>query len=393
MTGEHLPKQVILRKKEDRRILAGHPWVFSNEVRETLGEPGPGDVVELRSAGGASLGIGFYNPHSLIAFRRLSPVLEPVDTDLFRRRISRAASLRGGLHPDGSVYRLVHGESDYLPGLVVDRYNDLLSVQTLSFGMNLHLPEICDVLEELYHPAGIVERNESPMRLLEQLPQQKGILRGKAEPTVISEYGLKFRVDVLNGQKTGFFLDQRENRIAARRYCRDATVLDCFCNDGGFALHAVAAGARSALGVDISREAVGRARENAGLNGLQADFEEADVFEKLEQLGSSGTQFDVVILDPPSFAKSRKSVPSARKGYRDLNAAAMKVLRRGGILLTSSCSHHIDPETFLDTVSESARRAVRELQLLDWRGAAPDHPVLPGVPETRYLKFAVCCIW
>jgi 23S rRNA (cytosine1962-C5)-methyltransferase len=388
-----LQKHIILKKKEDRRVLAGHPWVFSNEIQEIKGSPVSGDIVELIGAGGRSLGIGFYNAHSLIAFRLLSAQITEIDHEFFRMRITAALALRRKLYPDGSTFRLIHGESDFLPGLVVDKFNEYLCVQTFSFGMDVRLPMICDVLEEVVKPTGIVERNESSLRTLEQLPQKQSILRGTADQTTLVEHGIQYRIDPLKGQKTGFFLDQRDNRASIRQFSNGVEVLDCFCNDGGFALNAALAGASTVTGIDASEEACKRARENARLNGLRGPvFEHADVFEKLKQLHEQGRKYDVIVLDPPSFARNKKTVPAARRGYRDLHIAALDVLRVGGFLLTASCSHHIEPDVFLDIVDESVRKVGRRLQLLEWRGAAPDHPVLPRVPETRYLTFAVCRI-
>ncbi|MBP1649681.1 MAG: Fmu (Sun) domain protein [Bacteroidetes bacterium] len=390
MSAPHLLKQIILRKNEEHRIVGGHPWVFSNEIRDTRGSPAMGDVVELLTAGGLTLGIGIYNPHSLIAFRLLSGTIEEIDTDFFQSRITRALDLRRTLYPDSSTYRLVHGEGDFLPGLVIDRFNEFCVVQTVSHGMDLRLPMICDALESVLSPKGIVERNESPMRTLEQLPQKKGVLRGEAGKPTISLEGLLFQMDVLEGQKTGFFLDQRENRGAIARFSKNAEVLDCFCNDGGFSLSAARAGASSVTGLDSSEEAITNAMENARLNGLTAvRFEQADVFEALGALAKKGARFDLLVLDPPSFARSRKNVQTARKGYKELHTGAFRLLKKGGILATASCSHHIDPDVFLSIVDDTARKAERRIQLLEWRGAAPDHPTLPSVPETRYLKFGI----
>lgn len=390
MNVPNLPKQLVLKKNEEHRVIAGHPWVFSNEVQEVKGEPAIGDVVELRSARGLSLGIGFYNPHSLIAFRLLSRTIEEIDYAFFEKRIASALELRRTLYPDSETFRVVHGEGDFLPGLVIDRYNDFFSVQTFAFGMDARLPMICDVLESLLNPKCIVERNESPLRLLERLEQKKGVLRGSVSTTVIEEHGLRYEVDLLEGQKTGFFLDQRENRMLIRQLAKSHSVLDCFCNDGGFALNAAAGEARSVVGIDISEEAITRARHNAAINNLTSvQFEQHDVFDRLDQYRSEGTQFDMVVLDPPAFTKNRKTVPAAKKGYKDLHTKAFAVLRKGGILLTASCSHHLEPEVFLSVIDESARKTGRTLQMLGWRGAAPDHPTLPNVPETRYLKFGV----
>lgn len=382
--------KLILKNKEEGRILAGHPWVFSNEIREVKGSPQIGDVVELLAANGKSLGIGFYNPHSLIAFRLLSPQIEDINIDFFQKRITQALELRRKLYPLSETFRLVHSESDFLPGLVVDKYNEYFSIQTFSYGMDARLEMICDVLDSLFHPKGIVERNESGMRELETLSQKKSTLRGSVTATTVHDGDLKFMVDVIEGQKTGFFLDQRENRPTVRRFSQGADVLDCFCNEGGFALHAAKAGATSVLGIDASAEAVRRAVDNAKMNELtNVRFEQADVFEKLKQFASEGRKFDIVVLDPPSFTKSKKNVRAAKQGYKELHSSAFRILKTGGILLTASCSHHLESEVFLDIVDSTARKAGRTVQLLDWRGAAPDHPVLQAMPETRYLKFAI----
>ena len=390
MQQTHLSRQIILRNKEEKRIAAGHPWAFSNEVRETRGSPAAGDVVELVAASGLSLGIGLYNPHSLIAFRLLSSTVVDIDHQFFQRRLGDARNLRERLYPGETVYRLVHGEGDFLPGLVIDRYNDQFAVQTVSFGMDMRLPVICDVLREMFQPACILARNDSPLRALENLPAGRTVLYGEPSPTTITERGLRYTVDLREGQKTGFFLDQRENRGVLERYSRGQRVLDAFCNDGGFALTAARAGAADVLGIDISPEAVARARANALLNGItSACFEEADVFVRLKELAATGKKFDVVVLDPPSFTRSRKNVQTARKGYRALHGTALALIPEGGVLMTASCSHHILPDVFREIVDDAARAAGRRLQLLDWRGAAPDHPVLPAVPETVYLKMGV----
>ncbi len=390
MAHTHLAAQVVLKKNEDRRIVRGHPWVFSNEIREMRGSPAIGDVVEVLTAGGLTIGSGFFNPHSLIAVRVLSPVVEEIDADFFRGRLRQALELRRRLYPDAETYRLVNGEADFLPGLVIDKFNDQVVVQTLSYGMDVRLPVICDLLEELLHPGAIVERNEASFRAMELLPQKKGVLRGSAAPTEITENGVLYTVDVLGGQKTGFFLDQRENRALVGRWSRGMNVLDCFSNEGGFALNAARGGAASVLGVDSSEEAVAAAGGNAARNKIETvRFERGDVFEVLVKLREEGKLFDFIVLDPPSFARNRKTVPAARKGYRDLHARAFRVLASGGLLATASCSHHIEPEAFLEDIETAARRQGRRLQLLEWRGAAPDHPTLPSVPETAYLKFGL----
>ena len=391
MNDQHLPARIILKKNEDLRVVKGHPWVFSNEIQEITGGPAIGDVVEVVSAGRKVVGIGFYNPHSLIAVRLLSRMLEEIDAAFFQKRLERALELRLRLYPDADAFRLVHGESDYLPGLVIDRFKDHLSVQTLSYGMDARLSTICDVLEELLHPAAIIERNETSLRTMEHLPPRKGVLRGTpAGRIVFSENGILYEIDPMGGQKTGFFLDQRENRLLVARLCRNARVLDCYCNDGGFALNAARGGAESVVGIDSSNEAVAAAKRNAELNNfVTTSFCCEEATDALNRFGNEGKTFDVAILDPPSFTRNKKSVPSARQGYRELNARALRLVKTGGYLATASCSHHIEPQAFLDDLTVAARKSNKRLQMIEWRGASPDHPTIPTVPETSYLKFAV----
>jgi 23S rRNA (cytosine1962-C5)-methyltransferase len=390
MNNPHLELRVQLKKKEELRIVAGHPWVFSNEIETITGSPQAGDIVEVLTAGGKIVGVGLFHPHSLIAVRLLSTRVEEIDRSFFQRRIEQALALRTILYPDSGVFRLINGESDFLPGLVVDKFDSVLIVQTFSCGMDCRLPMICEALDLVFHPACIVERNESPLRGLESLPERKGVLAGSPSELVLDDSGLRFFFHPLEGQKTGYFLDQRENRLLARRYSAGARVLDCFCNDGGFALNAARGGARSVLAIDASAEEIRRAERNADLNGDHViTFEVDDVFGRLKSLLTKDERFDLVVLDPPSFTRNRKTVPAAKRGYRELHEGSFRLLRKGGILLTASCSHHIEPDTFMGVIQDAANRADRKLQLLDWRGASPDHPVLPGVPETRYLKFGV----
>jgi 23S rRNA (cytosine1962-C5)-methyltransferase len=388
-----MKKQIILRKNEEHRILAGHQWVFSNEIKTIKGNPESGDVVELLRYDEKFLGVGFFNPHSLIACRLLSREHESITFEFFERRITQALNLRKRLYPEAESFRLIHGEGDFLPGLIIDKYNEFLSIQTLSVGMDRRLTLICDVLESIFHPKAIVERNESTLRSLEQLPLQKGVLRGTVGQTIISENGLKFKVDLMNSQKTGFFLDQRENRKAVQRYARHATVLDCFCNEGGFSLYAAAAKATSVSGIDISETAIANAKVNSTINEVSnVRFEVGDVFDRLSKLQEAGSRFDIVILDPPSFSRNRKSVATALKGYKEINTGALRLINPGGILVTASCSHHVTEDSFLETVEAGARAAHRSLQLLEFRGASPDHPTLSTMPETKYLKFAIFAV-
>ena len=401
--GHHVNKFITLRKNEDHRIINGHLWAFSNEIDpdasgETTptekppaaaGEPQAGDIVGLRNHAGKFLGIGFYSPHSLIAFRLLTRTEEEIDFQFFRKRIESALALRKRLYPEAETFRLVHGESDFLPGLIIDKYNEHFSLQIFSAGMEKRLTLICDVLESLFHPAAIVERNDSQTRALEGLELRKGVLRGSPGTVTFSEYGIKYCVDLLEGQKTGFFLDQRENRKAIRRYARGGNVLDCFCNEGGFGLHAAYAEARNVTAVDISDQAIQRAYVNASLNNLKVNWVVKDAFEFLREAVNRNERYDLIILDPPSFAKNKKTIPTAKRGYKELHTLVFQLLPPGGILATASCSHHIYEQVFLDIINECAGDAGRNLSLLEWRGAAPDHPVIPAMQETRYLKFGI----
>jgi len=382
--------RVLLNPREEGRILRGHRWVFSNEIARVEGGPAAGDVVEVARQDGRLLGLGLYNPATLIAVRMLTDRRESIDTDFLASRIRRALVLRKRLYPDSSSFRLVHGESDDLPGLIVDRYEDCLSVQTLCVGMDRMKDRLCDALEDVLHPRSIVERNESHLREREGLDRRSGVLRGDAPGVVeIHEADLRFSVDPLAGQKTGFYFDQRENRLYLRRFASGARVLDAFCNDGAFALHAAKAGASAVLGLDIAPGAVTRAGDNAVLNGLEdrCQFETVEAGAALDALHARAERFDVIILDPPSFTRTRKNVPAAKKGYEEINRKAMRILRRGGILASASCSFHITDETFMGCIQEAAFRTTRTLRLLEWRSQAPDHPILPAMPETRYLKF------
>lgn len=384
---------VTLKKREERRLLSGHLWIFSNEISSIDGDPATGDVVGIRRHDGKHLGVGFFHPHSLIAVRFLSPERREADIAFFRERIGAAVALRDRIMPGEQTVRLVHGESDLLPGLIVDRYGPSLSVQTLSAGMDVRLPMICDVLEEILHPACIIGRNDAPVRALEHLPQTVSVLRGSYEPTAVSEHGLQYSVNLLEGQKTGLFLDQKLNRLNVRRYSKDRMVLDCFCNDGGFAMNALTGEASTVEGIDISSDSVQRAAANASANALtRISFTAGDVFDVLRERARANTTYDLIILDPPSFTKSKKTLATALHGYRTINTLALRMLRPGGILVTASCSHHVDRDTFQSVIQESAVRSGRAAQLLEFHGASPDHPVHPAMPETSYLKLAIVAV-
>ena len=386
-----MKNQIVLKKNEEHRITAGHQWVFSNEIPSLRGTPETGEVVELLRHDQKLLGLGFYHPHSLIAFRFLTSEQEEIGFGFFEKRIQQALALRQRLYPGAETFRLTHGESDFLPGLILDKYNEYISLQILSAGMDKQTELICDVLESMFHPKAIVARNDAAIRTLEELPLEKKVLRGNSGITIIDD-GVKFEIDVLNGQKTGFFLDQCENRKAIQRYAVGGAVLDCFCNEGGFALHAASAKAASVRGIDISESAIAKAKVNARLNSAAVEFETGDVSEALKILGEKNKKFDMVILDPPSFTKSKKNIPAALRGYKDLNAAALRLINTGGFLATASCSHHITEDGFLSTIEQAAIKAKRDVQLLEFAGAAPDHPVIPAMPETKYLKFAIVAV-
>ena len=386
-----MKKIIKLKKSEEKRILNGHLWVFSNEVQDIRGEPSTGDIVEVRKNSGEFLGKGFFNPNSLIAIRLLTYLDEEIDFKFFQKRIEAAYSFRKKIYPNYKSYRVVYGESDFLPGLIVDKYNDYLSIQVYSAGVEKYLTLICDVLESVFKPKGIIERSESPLRELEGLQPKKQILRGKIEKVMIGENNLNFYVDLVEGQKTGFYFDQRENRLFIRKYSSGARVLDCFCNDGGFALNAAVGGATEVLGIDISESAIKRAQYNATANDLsdKCEFLKNDVFDFLKAAETKNDVYDLIILDPPSFTKSRKNISTAKVGYRNINSKAMKLLSPDGILATASCSHHIDDLMFLDIINSSAKIAKRKVRLLEFHTAAPDHPILLSMPETKYLKFAI----
>ena len=386
-----MKNQIVLKKNEEHRIAAGHQWVFSNEIASLRGTPETGEVIELLRHDQKFLGLGFYHPHSLIAFRFLTSEPEEIGFGFFEKRIQRALTLRHKLYPGAESFRLVHGEGDFLPGLIIDKFNEFISMQILSAGMEKQTDILCDVLETMFHPKAIVARNDAAIRTLEELPIEKKVLRGNTGMTIIDD-GVKFEVDVFNGQKTGFFLDQRENRKAIHRYAIGGTVLDCFCNEGGFALNAASAKAASVRGIDISESAIAKAKVNARLNSAAVEFETGDVSETLKSLGEKIKKFDMLILDPPSFTKSKKNIPAALRGYKELNAAAMRMVNSSGFLVTASCSHHITEDGFLSAIEQAAVKAKRYVQLLEFRGAAPDHPVIPAMPETKYLKFAIFAV-
>lgn len=381
---------ITLRKNEERRIRNGHPWVFSNEIASIDGPREAGATAELLDAGGCLIGVGHYNPHSLIAFRLLSRQREEIDSvTFFEKRIRAALAHRQALYPDLQTFRAVYGESDHLPGLVVDKYEDCLSIQLLSAGMEHRRPLIVAALQTVFAPQGIIARNDVAVRGLEGLPETVELLAGAIpEQLEIRENGLRFRVNLREGQKTGGFLDQKENHLLLQKICREQRVLDCFCYSGGWAIHAGHFGAASVLGLDISARAVAQAAENAALNGLggRVHFEECDAFERLRTLKQEGQRFGVVVMDPPAFVKSRKNIAEATKGYLTVNRRAMELLEPGGYLITCSCSFHMGRDQFREMLVQASRQARREVRLVATCAQSPDHPVLLSFPESEYLK-------
>lgn len=384
--------QVFLKPHEHRRIKDGHLWAFSNEIANIEGDPSPGGLIELRDSRQAFLGIGYYNAHSLITVRLLTREKEEIDHSFFSRRIREALVYRQRVLPGAQAFRLLFGESDGLPGLVVDCYRDQLVLQCFSLGIENLLSPICEALIDILSPKLIYERNDIPLRHLEGLPQRKGLLRGApVEPLTISLNGLSVVVDIQNGQKTGLFLDQAQNHSAVASYSKGRKVLDCFSYQGGFAFACAKAGATSVMAVDESKPALEIADNNSDRNGLQDIIEwfQADAFEVLRDQVQRREQFDLIILDPPSFAKSKSDLPQARKALREINIQAMKLLSRSGILATCTCSHHISDEDFLVLLRSASGDADRSFRILEWRAQSPDHPILLSMPETHYLKCVI----
>ncbi|MEW6113258.1 MAG: class I SAM-dependent rRNA methyltransferase [Thermodesulfobacteriota bacterium] len=382
---------IVLKPRADRRIRGGHLWVFANEIADPrVSDLEPGSLHELHDAAGQFLGVVYANPASLIAARILSRRKTSIDSGFFLNRIQSALDFRKRLFPNRSSYRLVFAESDLLPGLIVDRYGDIVVVQALTAGMERLLDEIVDAITEVLAPAGVFLRNDSSFRLLEGLPLEKRLLAGTVPERVeIESRGLRFAIDVVNGQKTGFFLDQESNRELMYRYVAPGMkVLDLFCYTGAWALHALAAGAERATGVDSSRGALELATRSAALNSFTDRFL-AVRDHAVDFLKKTRESWDLVVVDPPAFIKTRSQMREGKKGYIDVNRRALRALKPGGILITCSCSHHVDLGLFEEVLISASRQSGRTLRILDVRGQGSDHPVLLDMPETRYLKVLV----
>lgn len=384
--------KVILKKKISQRVISGHPWIFANEVNIVENEVKPGETVEVFTHDKKFVGKGYINPQSQILVRLLTrDKQETVNEEFFYRRLLQAWQYRQQL---GYVEncRLIFGEADYLPQLIIDKFNDYFVIQTLALGIDVWKPAIVAALEKIFRPKGIYERNDVPVRELEGLPQQKGFLSAPFDTKItIKENGLQFMVDIENGQKTGYFLDQQDNRRAIQHIVKGADVLGAFTYTGTFEIHAAHYGARSVLGLDISENAVAQANRNAQLNGYEkiCRFECDNAFDVLKQWSKEGRQYDVVMLDPPSFTKTRENIQKAITGYKEINLRGMKLVKPGGFLVTSSCTNLIQPELFLEIIQLAAKDARRKLRQVTFQTQAADHPIVWGWENTQYLKFLI----
>jgi 23S rRNA (cytosine1962-C5)-methyltransferase len=382
---------VIISRKGAERARAGHLWIYRSDLidRGDGDAPAAGTVVHVRDERGRFVGSALYSDRSQIALRLLTWREETIDRDWWRARLGASIARRAGLEHEAEAFRLVYAEGDALPSLIVDRYGDLVVLQTLSQGTEAVREMLVDLLVELLNPRAVVERNDVRVRALEGLPLRAGVVYGEAPAEMeVVQHGTRFRIAPLGGQKTGAFLDQRENHLAARRFAR-GRALDCFTFNGAFALH-MAEVCESVIGLDISQEAVAASRRNAELNNRSnVEFREANVFDALREMQDAGERFDTIVLDPPAFAKNRASVRAAARGYKEINLRALKLLNPNGVLITCTCSYHMTEPQFHEVVAEAAADARRRLQIVEKRIQSSDHPVLVGVPETLYLKCVI----
>jgi 23S rRNA (cytosine1962-C5)-methyltransferase len=384
--------KVVLRKTVGNRILNGHPWIYSNEINLMEDTMQGGEVAEVFTHDGKFVGSGYVNPRSTITVRLLTRKKdELINEDFFYNRLKEAWLYRQKLGYTENC-RLIFGEADDLPQLIIDKFNDYFVLQTLALGIDVWKPAIVKALEKIFSPKGIYERNDVPVRELEGLAQQKGFLSALFDTRVeIMENGLRFIVDFEKGQKTGYFLDQQDNRRAIKHIVKGADVLGAFCYTGTFEIHAAHYGAKSVLGLDISKSAVDQATENAELNGLQdiCRFQEINAFDALKQWTKEDKKWDVVMLDPPSFAKTRDNIKNAISGYKEINLRGMKLIKPGGFLVTSSCTNLVQPELFLEIIDTAAKDAKRRLRQVEFRTQSADHPIMRGMENTNYLKFLI----
>ncbi|MBI4866460.1 MAG: class I SAM-dependent rRNA methyltransferase [Candidatus Wallbacteria bacterium] len=383
---------ITLKKSEERRIRAGHLWIFSNEIETIDGKAQPGALAVVKSATGHFVGLGYHNRASLIACRILTRHQDTIDEAFFAKRLKAALALRQAWYPGETAYRLVFSEGDFLPGFIADRYGDTVAVQTTTAGAEELLPMFLEALRRAVSPRVIVLRNDTSARALEGLASYVKLAHGELEgPLEAVIDGLRYKVDPLAGQKTGFYFDQRDNRVLAARLCEGKRVLDAYCYTGSWALSAARAGAQSVTAVDSSGPALALGRENFLANGLADRIEplEKDVPAFLDQARETGRSFDVVFLDPPPFARTKKDLKEALVAYERINRKALELVSEGGYLVTSSCSYHVSAEDFVRTLARAAAPTGRSLRMLELRGQSHDHPAVPAMPETRYLKCAI----
>lgn len=383
---------VYLKRKISPRVVNGHPWIFNNEVEKVEGDPAGGEIVTVFTYDKKFVGKGYYNPRSQIVVRLLSrDKKDEINEQFFHNRIAQCWEYRKKLGYTENC-RLVFGEADSLPQLIIDKFNDYFVIQTLALGIDVWKPAIVKAINNIFQPKGIYERNDVPVRELEGLPQQKGFLSAPFDTKIIiNENGLKFHVDIENGQKTGYFLDQQDNRRAIQHIVKGADVLGAFTYTGTFEIHAAHYGAKSVLGLDISENAVQQANKNAVLNGLDkiCHFETANAFDVLKQWGKDGRQYDVVMLDPPAFTKSRETIQKAITGYKEINLRGMKLVKPGGFLVTSSCTNLVHAELFLQIIDMAAKDARRKIRQVVFQAQAADHPIIWELENTQYLKFLI----
>ncbi len=387
-----MTSKILLQRGKGYRVESGHPWIYGNEIDKTEGSPVDGSIVDVFNFKQKFIGRGYYNSRSQITVRLLTRnFAETIDDTFFLNKIKEAKARREEWGYTEN-YRVVFGESDGLPSLVIDKFGKIIVWQILTLGMEQWKHAIQEAIITLFQPEGIYERNDVPVRVLEGLTERKGFVSAPFPVKfVIKEPdAVKFWVDVENGQKTGFFLDQKENRMSIKPYVKDRNVLDCFCYTGSFSMYAAAYGAKKVLGLDISEDAVERARENALLNNFtQCTFEARNTFDALTQYHRNQQKFDTIILDPPAFTKSRNNIQSALKGYKEINLKALKILSKGGYLITCTCSHFIEPELFRGVIDEAAQDAGIQVRQMEYRIQSKDHPYIWGIEETLYLKFYV----
>ncbi len=381
---------VLLRKNEERRIKQGHLWIFSNEITKVEGDISNGDLVQVYDSKNNFTGSGFYNGNSLIAVRIISNE-ELVDLEnLFRSRLHSAYEFRKNIYPKRESFRMIFSESDYLPGLIIDKYNDTFVLQVYSAGIEKNIESIVKILTEDFSAKSIFTKGEEYFRKLEGLPGENKVYLGEMNEEIIYDGRVKYKINFATAHKTGFYFDQCDNREFFGKFCENQSVLDCFCNAGGFGLHAAHGNAKEIIFIDSSSEEIKNAQENYSLNGFtnKAEFIQFDVFDYLEKCKTENKTFDVINLDPPAFAKNKKTLATAIKGYEKLNRLALDLLNDSGLLFTSSCSHHLKKEMFLDAINTAALKAGKKIQLFYFNNASLDHPSLPAMEETVYLKFA-----